>query len=100
MHAGERLGQGRLAGAVLADDGVNFARLEGEIDVLDRGHAAILFGRFAQFENGAHDGLVPIGLSAAPDSRTSTPGPLAATNRSERSSHTEVMPWIVPSARL
>ncbi len=100
VHAGERLGQGRLAGTVFADDGVNFATLQREIDILDRGHATKFFGGFAQFENGAHDGFVPIGLSAAPDNRTSTPGPLAATNRSERSSHTDVTPWIVPSARL
>ncbi len=100
VHAGQRLGQRRFAGAVLADDGVDLAGLQREIDVLDRGHAAKFFGGFAQFEDRAHDGFVPTGRSAAPDSRTSTPGPLAATSRSARSSHTDVMPWIMPSARL
>ena len=100
MHAGQRLGQGRLSGAVLADDGVNFAALQREVDILDGGDAAKFLGRFAQFEDRAHAGLVPTGFSAAPASRTSTPGPFAATNRSARSSQTDVMPWITPSARL
>ena len=32
MNAGQELDERRLAGAILADDGVDFARLEGEID--------------------------------------------------------------------
>ena len=100
VHAGQRLGQRRLAGAVLADDRVDFAVLEREVDILDRGDAAEFLGRLAQFEDRAHDGRAPTGSSAAPESRTSMPGPFAATIRSARSSHTEVTPWIVPSARL
>ena len=100
VHAGERFGQGRLASAVFTDDCVDFAALQSEIDVLDCRDAAKLLGRLAQFEDRAHVGLISAGLSAAPASRTRTPGPFAATNRSAQSSHTEVTPWIMPSARL
>ena len=87
VHAGERLGQRRLAGAVFADDGVDFAVLQREVDILDGGDAAEFLGRLAQLEDRAHVGRAPGGRSAAPESRTSTPGPFAATNKSARSSH-------------
>ena len=53
MHdAGHHLGQRRLAGAVLADQRMNLAAPEIEIDVLDRGHAGIELGRVAKREDG------------------------------------------------
>ncbi len=45
IDAGQHLGQRRLAGAVLADDGVDLALLKSEVDVLDRRHAAEILGR-------------------------------------------------------
>src|ERR1700736_260023 len=100
MHAGESLGQGRFARAVFADDGVNLPALEREVDVLDRRNAAEFLGRFAQFENRGHPRRAPADMAATPARRTRTPGPFAPTSKSSRSSHTEVTPWITPSARL
>ena len=49
--AGQKLDQGGFAGAVLADDGVDFAGLEGEVDRLQRMGAGIVLFQAAQFED-------------------------------------------------
>ena len=54
--AGHHLGQRRLAGAVLADQRVDLAAPQREIDAVDRRHAGVDFGRLAQLEDGRGDG--------------------------------------------
>ncbi len=49
-HAGHHLGQRRLAGAVLADQRMDLAAAEVEVDVLDGRHAGIELCRLAQRE--------------------------------------------------
>ena len=77
VDAGEHLHQRRLACAVLADDGVDLACAEREVDVLDRRNAAECLGRAPEFEDRAHDGALPLGRRGR--SRRSGPSPLAAT---------------------
>ena len=43
-HAGHDLDQRRLAGAVLAEDGVDAAAMDGQLGLLQRPHAAIALG--------------------------------------------------------
>ena len=54
LGAGDDLDQRRLAGAVLADDGVDGARQDLELGVPDRPHAAIPLGDVPQLEPGFH----------------------------------------------
>ncbi len=76
VDAGQHFHQRRLAGAVLADDGVDLACAEREVDVLDRRNAAECLGRAPEFEDRAHDGRSsPVERSIA----TIRPEPLAAT---------------------
>ncbi len=51
MDAGQQLDQGRFAGAVLADDGVNFAFLECQVDAFQRVRGAEPLVEFFQNEN-------------------------------------------------
>jgi hypothetical protein len=50
--AADRLDQRRLAGAVVADDGEDFAGIEVEIGVIERGDAAVALDQPAGGENG------------------------------------------------
>ena len=62
MDAGQQLDQGRFAGAVFADDGVDFALLEGEVDGLQRMGGAEALVELAQLEDrasGAPDAPLP-----------------------------------------
>jgi hypothetical protein len=52
VDGGQRLDQGRLAGAVLADDGVDFAFLEGEVHRLQRVRRAEALVQLLERENG------------------------------------------------
>ncbi len=54
IDAGKDFHQRRLAGAVLAADGVNLALLDGEIDVAKRFHAGETLGNPSHFEDCAH----------------------------------------------
>ena len=83
VDAGEHLGQRRLAGAVLADDRVDLARGQREIDVLDRGNAAKFLGRALRIR-GAGSCRVALRRSADVESRRCTPDPLAATSKPSR----------------
>ena len=49
-HAGDDLDQRRLAGAVLAEHRMDLAALAGEVDALERAHAAIALGDAGQGE--------------------------------------------------
>ena len=51
-HAGDDLDQRRLAGAVLAQHGVDLAALAGEVDALQGAHTAIALGDAGQCEEG------------------------------------------------
>src|SRR4029078_2932095 len=51
-HTGDALDQGRLAGAVRADQAVDLARLHVEIDTAQGAHAGILLGQSADLEHG------------------------------------------------
>ena len=51
-HARDDLDQRRLAGAVLAQHGVDRAGAAGEVDLLERPHAAIALGDAAELEEG------------------------------------------------
>ena len=46
--AGDDVHQGRLAGAVLAEDGVNLTRMELDADIRQRHHAGEELGDFGQ----------------------------------------------------
>src|SRR6185312_2897496 len=50
--AGQQLDQRRLAGAVLADDGVNFVVVERKGRRLERQHRPVVLFEIAQLENG------------------------------------------------
>ena len=50
LHAGNDLDQRRLARAVLADQAMDLARLEAEVDVAERVNAAESLGNVAEFE--------------------------------------------------
>ena len=52
VHAGQRLDECRLAGPVLADDGVDLARQEVEVDALQRMGGAKAFVEFLQGQDG------------------------------------------------
>ena len=54
-HAGDDLDQRRLAGAVLAQDGVDRALAAGEVDALQRPHAAIALADAGELEEGRCD---------------------------------------------
>jgi hypothetical protein len=77
--AGHHLGQRRLAGSVLADEGVNLAAAKFEIDILDRGNAGIEFcGRAKREDDVAHArNSSSIMVSGR---RNRRPGPLAMAN--------------------
>ena len=51
MHARKHLDQGRLAGAVVADEGNDLARMDVEIDVGERRNGAEILGDAAQAEH-------------------------------------------------
>ena len=78
--AGHHFCQRRFAGAVLADQRMDLAAAQLEIDVLDRGHAGIELGRLAKRE----DDVVAHARNScsipASGSRSSRPGPLAMAN--------------------
>src|SRR5580693_6940485 len=97
--AGHHLGQRRLAGPVLSDQGVNFPTPKFEIDILDRGHAGIELGRVAKREDDiAHArNSCSIMLSGA---RNSRPGPLAMANNAPSISTAATTPWLTPSTLL
>ena len=63
-HAGDDLDQRRLAGAVLAQDGMDRARPAGEVDLLQRAHAAVALGDAAQLEQ-RHRAGVEVSHAAA-----------------------------------
>ena len=46
-RAGDRLDQRRLAGAVVADDGEDLARIEVEVGMVERGDAAVALDQAA-----------------------------------------------------
>ncbi len=54
VHAGQQLDERGLACAVLADDGVDLPRLEGEVDMLQRVRAGEALVEFSKFEEGRH----------------------------------------------
>ena len=104
--AGHHLGEGRLAGAVLADDRVDLAGAQREVDAVDRRHAGVLLRRLAQLEDGRGDrGRVrrhDCRLRSAPatERRRILRQPLASTNRSPAHSTAATTPWCLPSKRL
>ncbi len=97
--AGHHFCQCRFAGAVLADQGMDFAAAEFKIDVLDRGHACIKLGRVAKREDDvAHArNSCSIKLSGM---RSSRPGPLASANSDPSISTAATTPWLTPSTLL
>ena len=52
IDAAQHLHQRRFAGAVFADDGVDLARADIQIDIVQRLHARKRLGDAAHFENG------------------------------------------------
>ena len=117
-HAGHHLGQRRLAGAVLAEQRVDLAAAQREVDRLDGGYARVFLGGLAQLEHGLDRGGrarlgghgVGCGIAgihrAAPCSsavmrtRSSRPPPFEAANSAPPCSATAVMPWWRPSTWL
>lgn len=104
-HTGHDLGQGRFAGAVLADDGMHFARHQREVDILDRRHACVFLRGLAQLQDrhngdgrGAH--MARLLSVSVIDRRSSRLRPWA--NRYNCSAHSTAAttPWCCPSKRL
>src|SRR5690606_30083819 len=54
MHAAQDLHERRLSGAVLANEGVDFAALDPEIDVVESLHSRKALGNAAHFQNRVH----------------------------------------------
>ena len=75
--AGDRLDQRRLAGAVVADDGQDFARTEIEIGMVEGDDAAVALDQAARVEDGlpcvAHAEIFLIHWSMATATMISTP---------------------------
>ncbi len=95
--AGHDLGQGRFAGAILADQRVDLASFQVEIDVLDRRHAAIGLGQLLHFED---DRLAHASLPARQSISSSALPPFDEASTRPFASTTLVMPWRLPLARL
>ena len=89
--AGHHLGQRRLAGAVLADQRVDFAASQLEIDVLDRGHAGVKLGRLAKREDDVAHARSSCSMPAS-GRRSSRPGPLAMAKSEPSTSTAATMP--------
>ena len=76
MDGGQHLDQRRLAGAVLADDGVNLAFVEGQVDALQRvRRAEALVELFQDEDRGARGRATEStpAMVALPDRLFSTP---------------------------
>jgi hypothetical protein len=76
------LAQRRLAGAVLAQQRMNLAALQGEADVLQRSDAVELLGDGLQFDDRRHAQAAPLDKSRA---MTSSPPLLVSQSRPSRS---------------
>jgi hypothetical protein len=53
VHAGQGLDQGRLAGAVVAEQAVHLARVDGEADAGQCDHRAEMLGDVVDLDQGA-----------------------------------------------
>ena len=83
--SGHHLGERRFAGAILADQRMNLAARQVEIDFADRRHAGIKLGRVAQRKD--RIGHPPISLASADaESFNRRPGPLARMKRASPTS--------------
>ena len=90
-HAGHDLGQRRLAGAVLAEQRVDLARAQVEVDVLDGGRAVIGLRDLLHLDDRSH-GITASWRMALP--------PFDVTSTRPSRSTALVIPWRRPLARL
>src|SRR6185437_578782 len=93
--ARDQLAQSRLAGAVFADQGVDFSREKFEVRVLQRGDAAVLLGRVLERD----DRVIAHAASLAQPRFKSSPLALLTARRAPFQTRASETAWRRPLAR-